>query len=76
MRKYPKMMLAGLALISGLLFSLPVYAAEPDLTDSGYVAAGPGVVQEDEDTTSGMSLGAFTITGYCNCCLLYTSRCV
>ena len=67
MRKYPKMMLAGLALISGLLFSLPVYAAEPDLTDSGYVAAGPGVVQEDEDTTSGMSLGAFTITGYCNC---------
>ena len=67
MRKYPKMMLAGLALISGLLFSLPVYAAEPDLTDSGYVAAGPGAVQEDEDTTSGMSLGAFTITGYCNC---------
>ena len=41
MRKYPKMMLAGLALISGLLFSLPVYAAEPDLTESGYVAACP-----------------------------------
>ena len=52
MRKYPKMMLAGLALISGLLFFPSGLRCRAGLTDSGYVAAGPGVVQEDEDTTS------------------------
>lgn len=67
MRNDSKKILAGLVLCSSLLFSLPVYAAEPDFEDSGYVNAGPGVVKEDEDTNSGMSLGTFTITGYCGC---------
>lgn len=63
-----KKILAGLILCSCLLASLPVYAAEPDQSDHEYVNAGPGVVQaEGEDTTSGMCLGTFTITGYCNC---------
>ena len=35
--------------------------------DSEYVNAGPGAKKEEADTSSGKSLGMFTITGYCNC---------
>lgn len=35
--------------------------------ESEYVNAGPGVKKEEADTSSGKSLGIFTITGYCSC---------
>lgn len=35
--------------------------------ESEYVNAGPGAKKEEVDTSSGESLGMFTITGYCNC---------
>lgn len=35
--------------------------------DSEYVNSGPGVKKEEADTSSGRSLGMFTITGYCGC---------
>ena len=69
MRKLKKLLM-GLFLCSTLLTSFPVYAAEPEQPDSEYVNAGPGADQDQEeaaDTTSGMCLGTFTITGYCNC---------
>lgn len=72
MRKCSKKLFAALILCSGLLSAVPAYGAQRSVSiedeADGYVYAGPGAVQKEEaDTDSGMSLGTFTITGYCAC---------
>lgn len=74
MQKFSKKLLVALALCTSLLSAMPAYGAQHSVSmedhSDGYVNAGPGVVQAEEaeaDTDSGMSLGTFTITGYCPC---------
>lgn len=73
MGKCSKKLLAALVLCSGLLSAVPAYGAQHSVSfedEEGYVNSGPGAVMGNEaetDTDSGMSLGTFTITGYCAC---------
>ena len=60
---------AAISLLS-LSCSFSAFAGTPDTEDSFFEPTGPGVCQEEEDADpvpQEISLGEFTVTGYCGC---------
>lgn len=68
---YLKRVFLGAAIsLFSLSCSFSVFAGTPDTEDSFFEPTGPGVCQEEEDAApvpQEISLGEFTVTGYCGC---------